>query len=84
MTTDLSRIGPKSRKEPNLIFTSLYHHITDVDNLRSCYMALYFKWIIRCRFIVNLNLSIPMLQKANAYQCILFKENADKILEIVA
>ena len=37
MSTDLIRIGQKARKEPNLVFTSLYHHVTDVDNLRSCY-----------------------------------------------
>lgn len=37
MATDLTRIGEKARKEPQLVFTSLYHHITDVDNLRDCY-----------------------------------------------
>ena len=40
MSTDLRRIGEKARKEPGLIFTSLYHHVTDVDNLRACYDAL--------------------------------------------
>jgi group II intron reverse transcriptase/maturase len=40
MSTDLTRIGDKARKEPNLVFTSLYHHVTDVDNLRACYEAL--------------------------------------------
>jgi len=38
--TDLTRIGEKARKEPGLVFTSLYHHIYDVDNLRACYDAL--------------------------------------------
>jgi len=38
--TDLTRIGEKARKEPGLVFTSLYHHISDVDNLRACYDAL--------------------------------------------
>jgi group II intron reverse transcriptase/maturase len=38
--TDLTRIGEKARKEPGLVFTSLYHHICDVDNLRACYEAL--------------------------------------------
>jgi len=38
--TDLTRIGEKARKEPELVFTSLYHHVTDVDNLRACYDAL--------------------------------------------
>lgn len=40
MSTNLSRIGEKARKDPNLVFTSLYHHVTDVDNLRACYDAL--------------------------------------------
>ncbi|MGA1823081.1 MAG: hypothetical protein ACMUIP_00365 [bacterium] len=40
MITKLTSISQKARKEPTLIFTSLYHHITDVNNLRSCYMAL--------------------------------------------
>jgi hypothetical protein len=38
--TDLTRIGERARKEPGLVFTSLYHHICDVDNLRACYDAL--------------------------------------------
>ena len=37
MSTNLKRIGEKARKEPSLVFTSLYHHVTDLDNLRSCY-----------------------------------------------
>jgi len=37
MSTDLTRIGRKAHKEPELVFTSLYHHVTDVDNLRACY-----------------------------------------------
>ena len=37
MATALTRIGEKARKEPGLVFTSLYHHIYDVDNLRDCY-----------------------------------------------
>ena len=40
MATDLTRIGEKACKEPELVFTSLYHHIYDVDNLRACYDAL--------------------------------------------
>ncbi len=40
MSTDLTRIGEKARKEPDLVFTTLYHHVTDVDNLRDCYEAL--------------------------------------------
>ena len=37
VATDLTRIGDKARQEPTLVFTTLYHHITDVDNLRACY-----------------------------------------------
>jgi RNA-directed DNA polymerase len=40
MATDLKRISKKARMEPELVFTSLYHHICDVDNLRACYGAL--------------------------------------------
>lgn len=40
MGTDLTRIGERPRKEPGLVFTSLYHHICDVGNLRGCYEAL--------------------------------------------
>ena len=40
MATDLTRIGEKARKEPGLVFTSLYHHVCDVDNLRACYDTL--------------------------------------------
>jgi len=40
MATNLTRIGGKARKEPKLVFTSLYHHISDVDNLRACYETL--------------------------------------------
>jgi group II intron reverse transcriptase/maturase len=40
VATDLTRIGEKARKEPDLVFTSLYHHISDVDNLRACYDSL--------------------------------------------
>ncbi len=40
MSTDLRWIGEKARKEPKLVFTSLYHHVTDMDNLRACYDAL--------------------------------------------
>jgi group II intron reverse transcriptase/maturase len=40
VATDLTRIGEKARKEPDLVFTSLYHHISDVDNLRASYETL--------------------------------------------
>jgi len=41
--TDLTRIGERARKEPGLVFTNLYHHIYDVDNLRACYDSLEAK-----------------------------------------
>ncbi len=40
MSTNPKWIGEKARKNPKLVFTSLYHHVTDVDNLRACYDAL--------------------------------------------
>ncbi len=40
MSTNIARIGEKARKEPELVFTSLFHHISDVDNLRDCYRSL--------------------------------------------
>jgi RNA-directed DNA polymerase len=40
VSTDLTRIGERERKQPDLVFTSLYHHVTDLDNLRACYEAL--------------------------------------------
>jgi group II intron reverse transcriptase/maturase len=38
--TDLKRIGERAHKEPGLVFTNLYHHIYDVDNLRASYDTL--------------------------------------------
>ena len=40
MATDPTRIGIKAREETGKVFTNLYHHIYDVDNLRACYGAL--------------------------------------------
>lgn len=40
MSTDPTRIGERARKQPDLTFTSLYHHVTDRENLRACYDAL--------------------------------------------
>jgi group II intron reverse transcriptase/maturase len=40
MSTNLTWIGERARKQPELVFSSLYHHVTDVDNLRACYEAL--------------------------------------------
>ena len=40
MATNLTRIGVRAKKEQKLVFTSLYHHVYDVDNLRACFHAL--------------------------------------------
>ena len=40
MSTNLTWIGERARKQPDLVFSSLYHHVADVDNLRACYDAL--------------------------------------------
>lgn len=40
MSTNLKRIGERACKSPDLVFTSLYHHVTDVENLRECYESL--------------------------------------------
>ena len=40
MATDLTRIGQKARREPKLVFTNLFHHVYDVDNLRACFGSL--------------------------------------------
>ena len=40
MSTELKRIGEKARACPGLVFTSLYHHVTDIDNLRDSFNSL--------------------------------------------
>lgn len=40
MATDLTRVRERVEKHPDEVLTSLYHHVTDVDNLRSCYKSL--------------------------------------------
>jgi RNA-directed DNA polymerase len=40
MSTNLPWIGEKARRCPDLVFTSLYHHVTDLDNLRDCFDAM--------------------------------------------
>lgn len=37
MARDLTRIKEKALKEPKTCFTSLYHYVTDLDHLRSCF-----------------------------------------------
>ena len=39
MSTEPRRIGEKARSDPRLVFTSLYHHVCDVDHLRACFEA---------------------------------------------
>ena len=40
MSPHLTRIGEKAKAHPTLVFTSLYHHIADIDHLRACYQLL--------------------------------------------
>jgi len=40
VATNLKWIGARAGKQPDLVFTSLYYHILDVDNLRACYGSL--------------------------------------------
>ncbi len=37
VSTNRTQIGTKASANPDLVFTSLYHHIADIDNLRECY-----------------------------------------------
>jgi group II intron reverse transcriptase/maturase len=37
---NLARIGEKAKAHPKLVFTSLYHHIADIEHLRTCYQQL--------------------------------------------
>jgi RNA-directed DNA polymerase len=37
MGTDLTRVREYVVKHPDEVMTSLYHHVTDIDNLRSCF-----------------------------------------------
>ena len=40
MSPNLERIRVKARAHPDLGFTSLYHHIADIEHLRACYQML--------------------------------------------
>lgn len=40
MATALTRIVTKARNEPEVVFSSLYHHVYDIDNLRAAYDSL--------------------------------------------
>lgn len=37
MATQLTRIRQKAEQDKDMVFTSLYHHVYDVDNLLGCY-----------------------------------------------
>jgi RNA-directed DNA polymerase len=37
---NLARIGDKAKAHPTAVFTSLYHHIADIEHLRACYQQL--------------------------------------------
>ena len=40
MATELTRVRAYVEKHPEEVLTTLYHHVTDVDNLRSCFESL--------------------------------------------
>jgi RNA-directed DNA polymerase len=40
VSPNLERIRVKARANPDLVFTSLYHHIADIEHLRACYRML--------------------------------------------
>ncbi|UHD15444.1 group II intron reverse transcriptase/maturase [Thiocapsa bogorovii] len=40
MSTESRRLGEKARNDPRLVFSSLHHHVCDVDHLRACFEAL--------------------------------------------
>ena len=40
MNPNLARIGEKAKAHPTLVFTSLYHHIADIEHLGACYQLL--------------------------------------------
>ena len=40
MSPNLDRISLKASANPDLVFTSLYHHIVDIEHLRTCYRLL--------------------------------------------
>jgi len=40
VSPNLARIGEKAKAQHSLVFTSLYHHIADIEHLRACYQLL--------------------------------------------
>jgi RNA-directed DNA polymerase len=40
VSPNLARIGDKAKAHHKLVFTSLYHHIADIEHLRACYQLL--------------------------------------------
>jgi hypothetical protein len=56
MSTNLSWIGERARKQPDLVFSSLYHHVSDVDNLSrlgSDFLGLVYWTLAPCLWEVN-------------------------------
>ena len=40
MSPNLERISIKARAHPDLVLTSLYHHIADIEHLQACFRLL--------------------------------------------
>jgi RNA-directed DNA polymerase len=40
VSPNLDRISVKARAHPDLVLTSLSHHMADIDHLRACYRML--------------------------------------------
>jgi len=40
VSPNLDRISVKARAHPDLVLTSLYHHIADIEHLRTCFRLL--------------------------------------------
>jgi hypothetical protein len=49
MTRDLTRIGSKARREAKTRFTSIYHYVTDLEHLGTCYKRLGKGKAFRCQ-----------------------------------
>jgi retron-type reverse transcriptase len=43
VSPNLVRIGGEAKAHRQLVFTSLYHHIADIEHLRACYQLLQGK-----------------------------------------
>jgi len=69
VATDLTRIRAYVEKHPHEVMTSLYHHVTDVDNLRMCFDELDGKkavgvdGVTKCEYGKNLEENLANLTK---------------------